>query len=443
MNRTRRILCASILLLLAAAGPALALSYEEALALAMEKDFGILIAKEAAAEARVNDGLAKSGFLPTVDLNASVQRIDGETDSNAGDSTGVMYHSESDTDMLSAGASLNWTLFDGLGMFSDRDYYHQLAELGETRARAQVESRITEIHRAYFHLVQSELLMEVKDENRALSADRLEREGLRRDLGALSRAQFLSAQTAYNNDLASYLKQEIALGEARRELRLMLGLDPGAALTVVPEIILPELTDDLEALLATARRSNSSLAAAGLEEALAGSTLGGAKAAHWPSLNFGLGWQWSDRSAAGDPVFTPDPVDSESRDLTLSLSLNYRLFDGDRNRLRVQSSRAALRQSELAHVEADRTLASELALALATLERRLALVELEADNVAATAVRLELEAERYEAGAATSLDYRDAQLALTSARGAEISARFQARLARHEIDRLVGSLPTR
>ncbi len=411
------------------AGPAAAevFDYEAALEIAMERDFGMRRAREIAAEAEIQRGYAKSAFLPRIDLGGSWQNVDGTTIEES-------VSSDYETRALGADVDLRWTLFDGMSMFVEHSRYHELADLGHLRSRELIESRVTAFHRAYYDLVRNELLMAVMRENRDLSADRLAREQMRRDLGALSKAQFLSAQTAYNSDLSSYLAQEIALGEARRDLRLMLGLAPGEALEVQTEIPLPPMNEDPDTLLAIARSTNVGLATANLDTRLAERDVQSARSDLWPSLNANAGWQWRDTS------MEPSAMESESRDLSLGLSLNYALFDGDRRRLSLQKRRAALRQAEISLSETENTLDSELQEALAVWDRRQALAELEAQNVEAATLRLELEEERYLAGATTSLDYRDAQLALTQAKAAEIGARYQARLARHEILRLAGRL---
>jgi outer membrane protein TolC len=68
------------------------------------------------------------------------------------------------------------------------------------------------------------------------------------------------------------------------------------------------------------------------------------------------------------------------------------------------------------------------------------LVELEQENVVAARQNLELQRDRFEIGATTSLDFRDAQVNLARAESSLITARFQARIARLAVEKLVGDL---
>ncbi len=425
----------SILLLLlpifAFASP---ISYEDALRLALEHDFGIRLGRESAAAARIQGGYAKSGFLPRVDLSGSLTQIDSSEDSNSTSSLG-----DTDTRSLSAGVSLSWTLFDGFRMFIDRARYRELEQLGEAQAKALIEGRVSALHAAYFDLVQKQLLLKVALESQDLSEDRFAREERSFELGGISSADLLSAETALNSDRSAVLQQEISLEQSRQSLALMVGL-PASDLRVVEEIDIPELMADRDDLLSYAEGRNSSLAVADLDLSLAERGLSGAKADWWPSLSFSAGYQWRDLSLGGSPDLLPVDIETESRDLSLGLNLSYNLFNGDRKRLAVQTARVSLRQAEIARAEELATLRSDLGEALRTWERRLELAELEAANVKAAETRYGVEEDRYRNGATTSLEYRDAQLALARARSAEISARYLARVARVEIDRLSGRL---
>lgn len=203
-------------------------------------------------------------------------------------------------------------------------------------------------------------------------------------------------------------------------------------------IDLPPLGEDGETLLEAARARNAGMAGAGLDLRLAERDLAAAKADFWPSLTLTAGYQWMDMSSGGDLMLAD--IETESRDLSLGLSLNYNLFNGDRRRLARQTASVGLRQAEIALDEEWSILQADLENALRAWEGRRRLAELEAENVASSRQRFSLEEGRYRNGSVGFLEYRDAQLSLFRARSAEISARYQARIARLEIDRLTGRL---
>jgi outer membrane protein TolC len=75
-----------------------------------------------------------------------------------------------------------------------------------------------------------------------------------------------------------------------------------------------------------------------------------------------------------------------------------------------------------------------------TFEKRIELMQLEEQNVLAAEQNLQLQQDRYQIGASTSLEFRDAQVNLLRAQSTLIAARYQARISRLEIEQLIGRL---
>jgi outer membrane protein len=75
-----------------------------------------------------------------------------------------------------------------------------------------------------------------------------------------------------------------------------------------------------------------------------------------------------------------------------------------------------------------------------TMQKRLELMELEEQNVVAATQNLQLQQDKYNIGATTSLEFRDAQVNLIRSQSTLIVARFQARISRLEIEQLIGNI---
>ena len=429
---------AACLLALVAARPgaaADALTLAEAFRIGLENNHGIRIAREEALRADGERGLGAAGFLPGLSASGSWRQVDGDDGGSAPTSYGG-----TGTAQWSAGVSLDWTLFDGFAMFVENDRYAELAELGGARARAAIEAELLGIARAYFGLVGQALLRDVSKETLAISATRLEQERVRRELGGLSVAAFLRAQVDYNADRAALLDGELAVTTARQSLNLLLGRDPESAIATGGEIPLEPLPAGREELIARAERENSGLAVARHGQSVAGLGARGARATFWPRLSLTAGYDRGSRELSLDGGGAPI-LDAEARDLSVGLRVSLDLFDGNRKRVRLRSANASARIATLERERAELALRSDLLALFDTWEQRRELVALEEENTEAARTSLALNEESYRAGASTSLEFRDAQLALARARSALIVARYEARLARLEIERLTGMLP--
>ncbi len=422
------------LLLSAHAQAETSLTLEDAFRIGLASNHGIRIARENEARAADERAYGRAGWLPRLSLDANWRRIDGDDTGNGTTSFG-----ETETSLWDAGLNLDWTLFDGFAMFVEQARYDDLAALGSARAMASIENELLAIARAYFGLVGQRQLRDVADETLAISASRLDQERIRRELGGLSSAEFLRARVDYNTDKAALLERELLVSTGTRSLNLLLGRDPDTNCPVSETIPLEAMAHDHSALFARADSLSSGLAAARIERDLAGRDLGSAKAAFWPSLALNAGYELGGRDLSGagiDPV-----VETESKDLSVGLRLSLDLFDGNRKRTRLNSANAAARIAAIEEEQAKLTLRTDLAALVDTWEQRLTIVELEEENVEAARKSLELGEERYRSGASTSLEFRDAQLALGRARSALILARYRARLTKLEIERLAGMLP--
>ena len=91
------------------------LTIEDAIRFGLKNNFDIQIARNNAEIAENNRGLGTAGFLPTLDLFGNAQYLDSEQETNSPFSFG-----NSKTESWSGQILLNWTLFDGFGMFINK-----------------------------------------------------------------------------------------------------------------------------------------------------------------------------------------------------------------------------------------------------------------------------------------------------------------------------------
>jgi len=314
---------------------------DDVIALGLENNFNIQIARNQEEIARNNSGKSISGFLPVLEAtgNYQLQKSDQETNSP---------FSFGNSKILNKGGAvtLNWTLFDGMSMFVNYDQYQELERLGKEQARNIVESTVVTILSAYFNLVQQEQLLDVARETLEISKSRLEKESVRQELGSASSTDYYNAQVSYNND-------------------------------------------------------NSQL------------------------IN-------------NDPRFT-EPITTQSDDAILGLNLSFNLFNGFRDKIDWQNARLEAKNRELEFLDAQNRLTATVREKLETFYRRMELISLEEQNLEAARQNLRLNKDRYDIGAATFLEFRDAQVNLTRSQTTLIVARYQARITRLELEQLMGT----
>ncbi|MCP4547242.1 MAG: TolC family protein [bacterium] len=431
----RQLLIVLFVLLAVPAGADDVLTAEQAIALGLERNFQIRIARQQVETSRIDRGQGRAALLPDLSASGGYQRGWSDVES---DSPGTI--AESESEQLSGNLLLNWTIFDGLEMFTTRKRYEQLAVRGEQQLRATIEQEVAAISLAYHNLVLQRQLLAAAAENLTVSEARLDQNRVRRDLGGVSETDLLLAQVARNTDRAAWLEQELLADHARRELNLLLGNPEGDDLVVVTDIPANELTMDDEQILTRVMAANSALNLARQGTALAGFDVSSARSAYWPRLTLNSSWGYSDRTVS--PTTSPEVADlvSESRDLSVGLTLSISIFDGYRKRMNLQRAKVNRRIAGLEEERVQRDLTARVTEVLSIHRQRLTLVDLAASNESAARRSLALQEQLVEAGVSTSLEFRDAQVSYSRARSSHLQARFQACSTYIEIRRLAGLL---
>lgn len=413
------------------------MSVEDAIRIGLENNYSIQIARNNAETAENNTGKGTANFLPTLDASGNLTYSTTDQETNSPFSFG-----DSDTEQWGGSVSLNWTLFDGMRMFVDNNRYHTLARLGEYQSRAIIENNVVAIMRAYYNLVQQELLLDVIDTSLSISETRVRQEEVRHEIGGASSSQFLNAQVAYNNDKSDYLNQQLQVEIAEKELNILLGRDPATPVDVEKEITIPYFTGEYDELKKLALDRNSELRIARQNMKVAEQGVGLAQSNFYPLLRLNASYGYTDRTVDPANPATGD-IETQSTDGSVALNLSFNLFNGFRDKIDLQNAEIELKNRELYLKDEKNRVTGLLHEKYVTLQQRLKTVELERENVRAAEQNLQLQEDRYKTGSATSLEFRDAQVNLSRAQTTLIAAKYQARISLLEIQQLVGNIEIR
>ncbi len=415
------------------------ISAEDAITIGLKNNYNIRIARNDARIARNNAGKGTAGFLPTIDASGFSQlaRSDQETNNPFSAGGGI-----SDTETLNGRIALNWTIFDGLKMFASKAQFNALAELGEAQARNTIENTVVTVLTAYFNLVQQEQRLDVARNSRDISAERLEKATIRREVGGASSTDLLNARVAFNNDQAAVLEQELAVVIARNQLNIALAQDPATSFAVAEDILVAPMDIAIEELQRLAADNNSGLLVARHNKTSADKGVEIARGNFLPRVTLSADYGYTDRNTTVSTMrenFPPE-ISTQSTDGTISLNASLNLFNGFRDKIDLQNARITARNQQLQLEKTRMELRGIVAEKNAEFQNRLQLLNLELENVEAARQNLALIQDRYRIGAANSLEFRDAQVNLNRAEIALITARYQARISRLEIERLIGRL---
>lgn len=409
------------------------LTAEEALRTALERNYGIAIARLDAESAQVANNIGAAGMLPTLDANglysmdhaSTKQRFFSGEQRNADDA---------DARTVSGTLTLNWRLFDGLGMFTAKDQLEALERIGGTQLRQQVEATTYDVLAGYYQVVQLERAQRVQRNGLRTSQERLSIAETGRQVGSYSGLDVVQARLDLNADSAQLVALAQQIAEARSGLNLLMARDvstPFAVDTVIP----PTAPLELAPLRQAAQGANSTLQLAREQHLAADLAVKKLKSALWPTLDGYADYGYTKNTSA---VGLLQSNQRTGPDYGLRLSLP--LFHGGVTDRVVKLGRIAQQQAvaaeEQVKLDVDRQLLDTWNRYTNAHQR----MDLEEGNLAGARTQMDIALESYRIGVITAVQLRDVQQALIDAENRLLAARYEAKLAELQLNWLAGTL---
>ena len=359
-----------------------------------------------------------SALIPTLDANAGYTL----QTSNYAPATETDWSLD---DSINVGASLNWLLYDfGRTRAAAREAVQDLAAAEYGLAAAE-DGVVYGVRRASFALLRAIELYGVALESESAYADHLQQMRDRFDVGAVnSYAVTKAAVDASNARLASVTSSNAVL-TCRANLDLALGI----AESPVFELVASEMPDfsgrGVDDLMAVARTTAPALAAARANAEGARHAIDKTIADLYPSLGLSI-------------QLTGSGSDDFLWNLIGAGNVAQSVFAAGRNRRAIDRAVANFRIARSKAVQAELELYNALSVAVLDGERARQQLEVALESERMAQENYDIVNERYEVGKASELERTDAQVALSSAKAATVSARYDSLDAQIAIAKLIG-----
>ncbi len=408
------------------------LSLEEAVARSLQKNFDVQIARLQTEVASTNNAWGQTSALPTIGLTAAVNNNISDQSQNPTS----FIQAKLQTQGLQYGGSLNWTLFDGLGMFASKRQLELLETQSEGNAALVMENAVQAVTLAYYDVKMQQERLNVLREVIQLSRERLDYVKYKRDLGAGSTFEVLQFDNAIITDSTNFLLQSLALRNAVRNLNLLMGEEVDAQWTFSTALEAPTVAYSYADLWNEVVGRNQSIRNQVINSMLAEQDVRLAKSVMYPVLSFNAGITESENQFSAGEL--------SARGATLNyfgnFTLNFNLFNGGRTRRALQNARVREEISLLSQQELERQVQADLRNLLDLYGAQLTIYELTASNVENQRVALEIARDRFQTGLINTFDYRAQQLAFMNAGMAQIEAMQQLLNTHTQMVRLRGGL---
>ncbi len=410
------------------------LTLENAMAIALEENYEIIISQNQAQQAQNDIFIGNAGFLPRINLTGSYQRSIQDTYIEFAGEMSPIDRENAGTTIYDAAAELSYTLFDGLSRFYR---YEQLQEFGR---RADVQTRLT-VENSLFQVVQTYLNIARQKENYKInqqaveiSLQRLKRANNTYQYGGNTKLDVLNARVDLNTDSVNLAQAVLDLSNAKRDLNIYLGRSPSEQYTVIDNFEI-NLGIELETILAKAQKNNAnlllaqySLNSARLDEKIAG-------AGRYPRLELNGSYGYNSQENEAGFIANQEQIGFQG-----GVSLNYALFDANVRSNQIQNAAINTQIEEENLALTSQQIKRDVLNAFATYQNNLYLLKKENDNLETAELNFERSQVALRLGQINSTQFREAQLNLIRARRSINDRYYNAKISEVRLYQLAGIL---
>ncbi|NII29119.1 TolC family protein [Pseudoflavitalea sp. X16] len=419
------------------------LTLEQAIMAALKNNYDILLTRNDSASYALDNSYSWAAFLPQVNgtagttWNTNNQQLKFTKRAPGGGDSSVTRDAVK-THNMNYALNLNWTLFDGLKMFTTRNKLEELEKLGELGVKTQVINTVAAVVNNYYNIVRQKQQLKAVEEQISINEERVKLADKKLSVGLGSKPELLQARVDLNAQKAAQLQQLTLIAQLRDQLNQLIGFRTGATYHVSDSIPLNtslqfgELAQKLE-------ETNPSLLFAKKNIDIARLTVKERKADLFPILSFNSNYTFTqnDNSIA---VNINQPFFNQNKGFNYGFGLTVPILNGFNVKRLIKQAELDVRYQQLVYFNQRSLIDVGLSNAFKDYELQKKLLTLEEDNIALAKENVMIALERFRQGVSTFLELREAQISLQDAYNRLIAARYNTKLAETELLRLKGDL---
>lgn len=305
-------------------------------------------------------------------------------------------------------------------------------------AKQSRQQLVNQVKSAYYALLLANDSRRVIQESYDMAALTHDTYVKQQQLGAASDYDVLRTSVAMKNIEPQITQAEIAIKRARLNLLILMGLDAEYDLKVAGR-----LADYQEGMYGAALAAsntdysgNADLRLLDIDTNLTARNLKVQKLAYVPTLALTANYNWTSMSN-GSPFknFRWNPYS------TIGLSLSVPIFSGGQRYHKVKQAKLQLEELRLQRENLERNIASQVNLAVDNIKMNVEQISSSAESVRQAETAHDIMEKSFRIGAASYLNLRDSELALTQSRLSYFQAIYNFLIAQSELELLQGTAP--
>ncbi|WP_299248425.1 TolC family protein [uncultured Aquimarina sp.] len=410
------------------------LTVDEAIKIAVEKNYDLRIAKNNTKVSDIEKGVFNSGYLPTVSLSGGINYSDEAQNVTFSDGSNTNI-TNAITESYNASVTAEYTIFDGLERKFNNEKNSENFNLKKIEERQLIENTIVSLYDTYYNVayqkqITENLLLNIKN-----SKDRLERTKKKLKYGQGSKLDELNAQVDLNNDSISYASAYKDFKNLKRNLNLLLGRDITTEYAIDTTVVFPKtLKEDI--ILQNAINNNVTSLLNRQNILLSELDIKISKAKFLPKINGSASYNWNESM---NPV-TSFALNNETYGVNLGLNLSWNLFDGGKNKTKVRTSKITKQNREIELYKAQEELKTEVYNAYEDYLNKQFTLKAENHNIVTNQLNFNRTQKQFSLGQVSAVEFRQAQINLFNALNNNAKAKYDLKIAEITLLQLGGIL---
>ena len=409
------------------------LSLSKAIETAIQQNFYIKTVRNTKSVAENNNTIGNAGWLPSVDIGASVSTSSANTEQEYTDGR-VVNSDNAGSDNIQAGAALTWTLFDGLQMFATKSRLNTESILADVDLKIQVENLTATIIGNYFNIVRINQQIKVTVESISIYDDRLKIAEAKFRIGSASKLEALQTKVDLNAAKSRLMLLQIEKDKAVTALFYQMGIKNNYQISLSDSVKIDYQPQYAE-LLKSIPQTNKEIKYQELKYAISTDVIREMKAMQLPVLNLNMNYNYNrTENEVGFLLL------NQTQGYNAGLTLSWNLFNGMNTRRQINSAKLFASSENEILESVKLRIENDLWLAFRNFETEKELLQMEISNTDVVRENVTVALEAYRLGTISGLQLKDAQNAFEEAMSRVADAHYRTKLAETELMKLNGDL---
>lgn len=406
---------------------------EEAIKIAVEKNFDVVIEKNTQDIGRINNNWGTAGLWPNISLNASTGIASNNLEQRLQNGT-IIKRNGAILRNLNSGLALSWRVFDGMRMFATKRRLEELEKNGELSFRSQLNTTVFTIIGSYYQIVQLNQQKKALQETIKFFEERKKIAESRFTIGTAPKTDFLQAQVDLNQQKGNLLSIENNIRVAKANFNNLLARKPETVFDVVEEIQ-PDASINFATLQQKSQSENYDLLLAQSNLSVLVQQKKEITSLRLPSVTFNGNYNLSQsKNDAGFTLFNRNLGPNGN------IGIAIPLFQGGNIKRQERVADIGIKNQQVVLEQLKNQVNTNLVNAYYNFQNALSLVDLEKNTLLLIQENNIIATERFRKLAITSLELRQVQIDYINGQTRYINALFQAKLAEAEMKLIAGDL---